>query len=130
MVKRSFIAWDVWEREKRDARRRWRREERYPAGGQPKKDKVTTVADALKSWERSIGGSLPLKEAMLDIRWAEIVGETIASHAVVVKLERDKLMVRVDDATWRHQLLYMKPNLLKRISAEMEGLVIKDIIFV
>ena len=47
-------------------------------------------------------------------KWAEIVGERIASHAKAVGVDRDCLFVEVDDPTWQSQLFLMKNDILSK----------------
>ena len=65
---------------------------------------------------------------MLD-RWPDIVGEQIAKVTTAEYVSDGKLFVRVALSTWRHELVYLKKELIEKINAAMREETVRDIVF-
>jgi predicted nucleic acid-binding Zn ribbon protein len=63
------------------------------------------------------------------VNWKEIVGETLAAVTEPLKIEKEVLLIRVEEAAWRSELQFMKPELLRKIR-ENAGIKLKDVKFV
>ena len=74
------------------------------------------IADLLKQKKWQSG----LREAEVQLKWAEVVGPEIASHTTPLSLRKGRLEIHCDHDVWRTELQYLKPEILKRI-AEIEG---------
>lgn len=61
--------------------------------------------------------------------WPELVGAKAAEHARAVAVDSGVLIVMVDSPTWSTQLLYLKPQLLKKLDRRLGSGLIKDIRF-
>jgi len=59
-------------------------------------------------------------------RWAEAVGDAVASHVTPVKLDGTKLVVEVDDPAWATQLRFLETTLKQRL-LEVAGATIETI---
>ena len=75
-----------------------------------------------------MGFSGRLKKQEAVTRWSEIVGETIAAETEALRIDGDTLVVKVQKAAWRQQLIFLKDDLLGKIRKEI-GEDIKDIRF-
>lgn len=53
-------------------------------------------------------------------RWEEIVGESVAAHAVPVKLAERTLVVEVQDQAWLTQLRFLSDDLLTTLRANSD----------
>jgi predicted nucleic acid-binding Zn ribbon protein len=110
----------LWERE-------WKKKARDPKGRH--KGQVMPLDGTLGEWGSSPKVRTALNEAHLFNRWREIAGEKVADQAVPARLDRGKLTLQVADSTWRHQLLYMRRELIGKINATLGRGVVKEIIF-
>ncbi len=61
--------------------------------------------------------------------WDEVVGPRIASNARPVAYRDSKLFVEVSTTAWKHELSFMREDILTRINAKLKKSVVKDIIF-
>lgn len=77
---------------------------------------------------RDLGIDKKIKEQQLIARWPEVVGDQIAHHTRATTCEAGTLFVEVESASWRHELLYMKPIIIERLNQTAESHVIQDII--
>ncbi len=74
-----------------------------------------------------------MSEASVEHLWPELVGEEIAGHTRVVHVEAGRLLVAVDSAIWRHELMFHKEMLLDKLNGAMRhegsGRVLTEITF-
>ena len=89
-------------------------------------DSIGTVLNGLA---RRLGLESKLLECRIRREWAMIVGESIASNTWPDQIRYKKLYVRVHNAVWLHQLTFLKPTLVKKISNAAGTELIADIVF-
>jgi predicted nucleic acid-binding Zn ribbon protein len=118
MIKRS---WDGWERER--ARKRAHRDGAGHSG------KIVPLAKAVEEWVDQHRAVEKLGEVEVFSRWAELVGEAVAQQTEPIRLEKGRLVVRVKTSTWRHQLLFMRRELIASLNGRIGQKVIKEIVF-
>lgn len=87
-----------------------------------------TLGSAIKNWANQGGFSAQLTVAGLTSRWAEIVGELVASHVTADEYHRlpdgGRLVVTADSPAWESTMKYQTRDLKRRISEELgSGLV-------
>jgi len=92
--------------------------------------KPETIGDILARKLKSLGIAKKLKEVEVSNVWPDIVGAAIAAHTRVVRCENGKLLVKVDNPVWRHELIYQKPNFLRLLNGRLGEHVVDDIHFV
>ena len=68
-------------------------------------------------------------ESFLQSEWKNIVGETIAKHTSTVMLKGNKVVIKIESAPLRNELLMSKKLLLKNICNHLHTEKIHDIIF-
>lgn len=71
-----------------------------------------------------------IKEQSVVLNWEKVVGERIASRAVPIKVRDSILFVRVENASWRNELFFMKRKIVEQLNQSVKDNVIKDIVFV
>jgi predicted nucleic acid-binding Zn ribbon protein len=114
-------SWDGWERER--SFKRGRRDDEGRGSG-----KVTPLGNALEQWKEQEGVTARLGEAEVVNRFAELVGPAVAARAEPVSLRRGKLVLKVTESAWRHQLLYMRRQLIGRINGALGQTVVREIV--
>jgi predicted nucleic acid-binding Zn ribbon protein len=50
-------------------------------------------------------------------RWVDLVGASVAAHATPIKIERERLLVSVDEPGWATQLRYLEADLVAKLMA-------------
>jgi len=90
-----------------------------------------SIGAILKERIAALGIGKRLKEAAIEPRWAELVGPEIAAHTRVIKLDAGKLLVAVDEAAWRQELLYQREAIVAKLNQEVGGdeIIVSDILF-
>lgn len=89
------------------------------------------VSGVLTAVVTKLGGQAKEKfwAAWLYVHWASIVGRDIAAQTQVERIQRGMLFIAVANSVWQHHLTLMKPDLLKKIGQQTNGLV-DDIRFI
>lgn len=87
-----------------------------------------SLGEALARLISDLGFEKKLKEQEVVEQWCRVVGDQIAKHARAVACEGGKLFVEVDSAAWRHELLYMKSQILERVNQTAGIQVVQEII--
>ena len=82
-------------------------------------NKPTSIADILRARLAGLGIAQQVSLATAEHLWPEIVGEEIAAHTRVVRAEAGRLVVAVDSATWRHELMFHKETLLDKLNGAL-----------
>jgi predicted nucleic acid-binding Zn ribbon protein len=62
--------------------------------------------------------------------WSDIVGEVISNETKALKIDKKTLVVKVQRAAWRQQLIFLKEEILKKIETELGEGVVEDIRFI
>ncbi|UCB53496.1 MAG: DUF721 domain-containing protein [Candidatus Zixiibacteriota bacterium] len=70
-----------------------------------------------------------VKEETTLLKWAEVVGERIASQTSPLRVKDSILFVRVENASWRNELVFLKGKIIKELNQSGRANVIKDIVF-
>lgn len=82
-------------------------------------NKPTPIAEILKASLANLGIAEQVSLAKAEHLWPELVGGDIAAHTRVVRAEAGRLVVAVDSATWRHELMFHKEMLLKKLNGAL-----------
>lgn len=112
-------AWDGWERE----RSKKSRIRDGSSGGN-----VLPLAQAIEEWVKQANLGKRMQEADLFDRWEELVGAAVAEKATPLRLERGRLVLKVANSTWRHQLLFMRRELIATLNGHFGETFIKEIV--
>lgn len=83
--------------------------------------------------ERILQGSelkSQLADASLVLRWAEVVGEQVASKVKILDFRDGVLTLHAESATWRSEVNFAKKAILDRSNALLGKPVAKEIRFV
>lgn len=70
-----------------------------------------------------------IKEETALLNWAKVVGDRIASYANPLRVRDSILFVRVENASWRNELVFLKGKIIKELNQSVKANVIKDIVF-
>ena len=82
----------------------------------------------------SLVDTLGLKKKMDDEKvmalWEKVVNRKIAERTRPIKIQGSKLLVEVSGSSWRNELTFLKPELIRKLNSLVGRVVIDDIIFV
>lgn len=100
------------------SRRRGSSDQEWSGAGPSGRDPVSAGA-VLDDLVRRGGWNDRLSVHAVTGRWEQIVGETLADHAVVESFDDGVLVVRCDSTAWATQLRLLSPQLLARLADEV-----------
>lgn len=89
----------------------------------------TSFQMILQGVARNHGFDVRLWEYRLQKQWGDLAGKVLAHRTWPTRIRFRKLFVVVENSVWLHQLLYLKPTLLKKIQSEAPDLCLRDIVF-
>ena len=78
---------------------------------------------------RRVGLETKVKEQRVLLLWDEVVGEEISNRTKAVDFKNSRVFVEVRSATWRNELLFLKPAIIDRLNKAVGKSVVEDIIF-
>lgn len=117
--RRRRRAWDGWERERK---KKGRIRDGHTGG------KVVPLSDAIQGWVQQANLGPRMVEADLFANWQDIVGAAVADKATPLRLERGRLVLKVSDSTWRHQLLFMRRELIATLNDRLGESLVREIV--
>lgn len=97
---------------------RWNRAGGF-SGAHPDERDPQLLDNTLGRLVRDHGWGLDLRVHGLFGRWAELVGEEIASHCTPESFVDGRLLVRTDSTAWATQLRLLSPQILQRLTEEL-----------
>jgi predicted nucleic acid-binding Zn ribbon protein len=70
-----------------------------------------------------------IKEETVVLNWNKVVGDRIARESIPVKVKDAILFVKVENASWRNELVFLKDNIIRGLNQSVGASVIKEIVF-
>ena len=70
-----------------------------------------------------------IKEETVILNWNRVVGERIAKESNPLKVKDSILFVKVENASWRNELVFLKSNIIRELNQSVGENVIKEIVF-
>jgi predicted nucleic acid-binding Zn ribbon protein len=70
-----------------------------------------------------------IKEETAILNWNRVVGERIAKESTPLKVKDAILFVKVENASWRNELVFLKGNIIRELNQSVGENVIKEIVF-
>lgn len=84
--------------------------------------------DLLKEFMKRIPHRTKLQRGMVLHIWPEIVGEKIASVSKNLHFEGNRLVVEVNNASWRHEIHMNRFSIVKRLNEKVGSKVVQEIV--
>ena len=89
--------------------------------------RVWRLSELLGEWTRDVDMGRRLKAEMVALRWAEVVGEGIASRTRVEGVEGGTLIVATESPAWSNEISLRKAQIVGRLNELAGEEVIRDI---
>jgi predicted nucleic acid-binding Zn ribbon protein len=90
---------------------------------------MTSLKVVLDKALESQGMDQRLRQENAVVLWDEIVGKKIAQASKAVKIERGTLLIEVKSSAWKHQIQMLKPDILKKLNAQLGPNTVKNLRF-
>lgn len=89
---------------------------------------MESIGKILENYLKELGIEKPIKRYTVLSIWSRVVGERIAEVTQPIRFDGGKLFIRVKSAVWRHELIYYKAEIIKKINRELQDRIVNDII--
>lgn len=93
-------------------------------------NKTVSLKSELDSFMSYIGLDARMQELQILTVWKECVGEAIAKYSTPVEIKKNKLLVKAENAAWRHELSMRKEEIIEKLNKNLKKKLIKEIIFI
>lgn len=87
------------------------------------------IGHILREYLQELGIEKSIKQYEAFSLWPHVVGEKISAITEPFKISKGTLFVRVKNASWRNELIFLKPTLIKKLNKHLNDCIIKEIIF-
>lgn len=94
-----------------------------------KSKEPVVVANVLSGVLEKFGLQKGVEQHKSLIIWKRVVGKNIAKHTSPGWITNNILWVIVDDSVWRQELEFLKPQIIEKLNAHLDGVKIKGIKF-
>jgi predicted nucleic acid-binding Zn ribbon protein len=88
-----------------------------------------TIGSIISSVLGERGYLSPCRELEGMRQWPDLVGEKVASVSECTRVDNGVLFVRIASSSWRHEVSYIKKQILDTIKKETPCNTIRDIVF-
>jgi len=89
----------------------------------------SSLGNAIASFIENQGFKKKFVEADAMRLWNEIAGPVISERTEPVEIKDGILQIKVEDSSWRNELIYMEKDLRIKINSQIGKNVLKKIIF-
>lgn len=90
-------------------------------------EKIGKILDSLVD---TLGLKKKINEEKVMALWEKAVNRRVAERTRPIKIQGSKLLVEVSGSSWRNELIFLKPELIRKLNSMVGRVVIDDIIFV
>lgn len=87
--------------------------------------KINTI---LEDVLEKAGLSGALEEKKIREAWPMLVGKRVAEIAVIEELRNDRLVLKIENSTWKMELNYQKEAIVEKVNAFMGWNLVKSVI--
>lgn len=87
------------------------------------------IGESMRMLVRDLGIEAQIEKMRLLESWPELVGEKVAAVTQADRVDDGILYVKVSSMTWRTELLFQKPMILKKIGDRFGQNAIREIRF-
>ncbi len=91
-------------------------------------DTPKPIRDSLQKYLDKFPQKRKLRQGMVLSVWEEVVGERIASQVNDVHFESGKLVIKVSNQVWRHEIHANRFSIAKKLNIKVKAEVVKEII--
>ena len=89
---------------------------------------VQSIGSVIKEWLKANNLEEKVQEQSIPAHWAEIVGESLARHAKVERVDKGKMFLRVESAAWRTEVVLRREEIRAKVNDRLGAEVVKEIV--
>jgi predicted nucleic acid-binding Zn ribbon protein len=88
------------------------------------------IGNILRKTLKELGIERHIQQYEALLVWPHVVGEKIASITEPKNIVKGKLFIKVENAAWRNELVFLKTALIEKLNQRLGSCVVKDIIMI
>jgi predicted nucleic acid-binding Zn ribbon protein len=89
---------------------------------------ANSIGSIIQEWLRANNLEEKVREKSVPNYWVEIVGEAVASQAEVERIDKGKMFIRVESATWRNELMLRREEIRRKVNEHFGAEIIREVI--
>lgn len=90
---------------------------------------MKTLSQALGELIKDLGIEGEIRHNQAIQLWPEVVGKRIANISHAERIDRNILFVKVNNDSWRNELIFLKKEIIERLNKRIGKNTVKDIRF-
>ena len=87
-----------------------------------------SIGAIIQEWLRSQNLEEKIQQKSIPGYWIEIVGETVAKHAEVERVDKGKMYIKVESATWRNEVMLRREEIRTKVNEHFGAEIVKEVI--
>jgi len=87
-----------------------------------------SIGSVIRQWLRENNLEGKLQENEVPGYWADIVGDAVARHATVERIDRGRMFVRVESAVWRNELAMRRDEIRRKVNERLGAEIVTEIV--
>ena len=96
--------------------------------GTPDFQMAQTIGSIIKEWLRANGLEEKVQQKDVPNYWVEIVGEAVAKHAEIERIDKGKMFVKVTSAVWRNEIALRREDIRRKVNERFGAEIVKEIV--
>jgi predicted nucleic acid-binding Zn ribbon protein len=88
-----------------------------------------SIGAIIQQWLRANNLEEKLQQQSVPNYWIEIVGESVAKHATIERVDKGKMFVKVESAVWRNELSMRREEIRQKVNEHFGAEIVKEVIF-
>jgi predicted nucleic acid-binding Zn ribbon protein len=89
---------------------------------------ANTIGALIQQWLRENNLETKVQESSVPGYWIDIVGEAVARHAHVERIDKGRMFVQVESAVWRNELAMRREEIRQKVNERFGAEIVKEII--
>ncbi len=87
-----------------------------------------SIGSVIRQWLRDHNLEEKLQESSVPSYWVDIVGEAVARHAHVERIDKGKMFVTVESAVWRNEMAMRREEIRQKVNERLGGEIVREIV--
>jgi predicted nucleic acid-binding Zn ribbon protein len=88
-----------------------------------------SIGAIIQQWLRANNLEEKLQQQSVPNYWVDIVGESVAKHASVERVDKGKMFVKVESAVWRNELSMRREEIRQKVNEHFGAEIVREVIF-
>lgn len=86
-----------------------------------------SLGSIIKNWLRENNLEQKFQENSVPDYWADIVGETIARHCTMERVEHGRMVIRAENPAWKQEILARREDIRAKVNERFGAEIITDV---